>query len=463
MNVAGNCISNPAVGIARVPASAYSAIENDAGTLVESITRLASGMQWSDARVPFGAIISPGARVLVKPNLVKHANEGQGGLEPLVTHPAVIRAVVEVALNSSACEVLVGDAPLQGCDFPTLLRGLGLFAWSEKLASTDRRFRGVYDFRRTTCIRTHGVRVPTENLRSLDHFVLFDLGRESLLEPVTQKGTFRVSNYDPRLLDKTHAHGMHRYLIAREVLEADLLINLPKLKTHKKAGVTCALKNMVGINGNKEYLPHHRLGGSSAGGDCYPGNSEVKRALEYLADRENLASSTSAGAFWHLLSSPLGKSLHWAGDRVGTDGSWSGNDTIWRTCLDLNRILLYGRADGSMSDEPQRRVIHLVDAVVAGHGDGPLAPDPLPLGIMLAGENAAAVDWIAAQLLSYDPADVPLVRHAFDRFRWPIASFSSVDVRSMGDLGESSSGMIRTGLLPEAVHPAGWRKVPSYH
>ena len=463
MDTARICISNSAVGIVKIPARYYSSAENDFASLEDGIQRLANWMGWSNPREPFGAILEPGARVLVKPNLVKHLNEGQGGLQPLVTHPSVIRAVVEAALRSQAGDVLVGDAPLQSCDLPALLRSLGLLTWSEKLASTDRRFRGVYDFRRTTCIRTHGVRVPTENRRPLDHFVLFDLGCESLLEPVTQDGTFRVSNYDPRLLHRTHTQGVHRYLIAREVLEADLIIDLPKLKTHKKAGLTCALKNFVGINGNKEYLPHHRLGGSSAGGDCYPGNSAVKQALEYLADRENLASSTSAGAFWHLLSRPLGKTLQWRGDRVGTDGSWSGNDTIWRTCLDLNRILIYGKADGNMSDEPQRRVIHLVDAVIAGHGDGPLAPDPLPLGIMLAGENAAAIDWIAAQLLSYDPADVPLVMHAFDRFRWPLASFSSVDVRSMGDLGESSSGMIRTGLLPEAVHPAGWQNVLSYH
>jgi hypothetical protein len=35
-------------------------------------------------------------------------------------------------------------------------------------------------------------------------------------------------------------------LIAKDVLEADIIINLPKLKMHKKAGVTNALKNFVG-------------------------------------------------------------------------------------------------------------------------------------------------------------------------------------------------------------------------
>ena len=75
-------------------------------------------------------------------------------------------------------------------------------------------------------------------------------------------------------------------LVPLAVLEADVIVNLPKLKTHKKAGVTCALKNLIGINGNKEYLPHHRIGGHNLGGDCYPGGSDLKRALGFVHDRQ---------------------------------------------------------------------------------------------------------------------------------------------------------------------------------
>ena len=35
---------------------------------------------------------------------------------------------------------------------------------------------------------------------------------------------------------------------------------MPKLKTHKKCGVTISLKNLVGLNTNKNLLPHHSLG-----------------------------------------------------------------------------------------------------------------------------------------------------------------------------------------------------------
>ena len=40
-------------------------------------------------------------------------------------------------------------------------------------------------------------------------------------------------------------------------------------------------------------------------------------------------------------------------------------------------------------DTPQRRVVHLTDAIVAGQGDGPLSPQPLSLGLLFAGNNAA--------------------------------------------------------------------------
>ena len=64
-------------------------------------------------------------------------------------------------------------------------------------------------------------------------------------------------------------------VVDQAIIDADLVINVPKLKTHKKAGVTGALKNLVGINGNKEFLPHHRKGGAASGGDCYPGRSPI--------------------------------------------------------------------------------------------------------------------------------------------------------------------------------------------
>ena len=401
-----------------------------------------------------GKLCAPGARVLVKPNFVTHANQGSWGIEPLITHETVVKAAVDLCLKSGAAEVLVGDAPIQGCDFATLLDSAHLRDWSQKLLSADPRFRGIRDFRRTISIFESGVRSAREHLSSIDNYVLFDLANDSLLEPITKKtGDFRVTCYDPSLLARTHAPGVHQYLIAREVLEADLVINLPKLKTHKKAGVTCALKNLIGVNGNKEFLPHHRRGGTANGGDCYPGDDVVKRIAESALDMQNSARSQTGARLFHSIATQCARVSRRLGDNIGVEGSWAGNDTIWRTAMDINRIVLYGRTDASMADVPQRTVIHITDAIVAGQGDGPLAPEPLRCGLLLAAANAAAMDWIAAQILGYDPHRVPLVREAFGNYRWPLASFTNDQVKRVTT---SDSARASFNSATPIRYPAGW-------
>jgi len=391
---------------------------------------------------------------------VLHENRAPHGIEPLVTHPSLIRAVVDAALKSGAGEVLVGDAPIQSCDLDYLLSATELDRWAEELMGREPRFKGIRDFRRTTCALKNGVRVASENLQPEARFALFDLGQNSLLEPITDdRGSFRVTCYDPRLMARTHAPGRHQYLVAREVIEADVIINLPKLKTHKKAGLTCALKNLIGINGNKEYLPHHRVGGSETGGDCYAGSSLLKRTIEYIADQQNRTVSLAAGRLWKGLTVPLYQMMRLTKESPDTEGAWSGNDTIWRTCLDLNRILLYGRADLGLDKEIQRRVIHIADAVIAGQGEGPLAPEPLPLGLILAGQTAAAVDYVGAHLLGYDPARIPIVDRAFDQSEWPLTSFTQDEVALVGDWGSGAACDLlrRKEPLFSVAHPTGWR------
>ena len=451
---------DPNLALVETPFDAYR--EAHGATVARAVERLGSYLGWArEGKGPFGDLIPAGARVLIKPNFVLHQNQSDGGMDPMITHQSLIKAVVNAALKTGAAEVVVGDAPIQTCDFSALLETTGLGTWAETMMRSDSRFKGVKDFRRTVAQYVNGVRVAEENKLPEDEFVLFDLASESLLEPITdEKDDFRVTCYDPRLMAKTHGKGRHRYLVAREVLDADVVINLPKLKTHKKAGITCALKNLIGINGNKEYLPHHRIGGADLGGDCYPGNSRVKRMLEYAADQQNLTDSGTKGRVWGSVATQLNRVLHMMGDNLGIEGSWSGNDTIWRTGLDLNRILLYGTADGSMADASQRRVVHLTDAIVAGQGDGPLSPQPLPLGLLFAGNNAACVDWFGAQLLDYDPQLLPIVREAFGSYRWPISAARPEEITLVGDWGTGKLAKIDRLTrrdLPAVAHPFGWR------
>jgi hypothetical protein len=292
-------------------------------------------------------------------------------------------------------------------------------------------------------------------LRPLSQYALFDLGVDSLLEPICRGHNFRVAQYDPDKLATAHAPGRHRYLICRAALEADVIVSLPKLKTHKKAGLTGALKNLVGLNGDKEFLPHHRLGGSGMGGDCYPGASRIRHLAERLLDGANRRIGTPRYRLWAEAARLLWLFTPDRHDGAELDGSWAGNDTVWRMVLDLNRIALYGRADGTMADQRQRVLLSLTDAIVAGQGDGPLAPTPLWLGAITFSACAPAAERANAALLRLNAEAIPLLAHAGDRFRWPIAAPSSAELRARDRV-----------LLPEALAldhgasacaPRGWR------
>ena len=408
---------------------------------------------------PVGALVKPGARIVVKPNWVLHANEGSGGTDCLITHASILRAVLDYVLLAKPASVIIGDAPVQVCHFDKV-QALGF----DRVADYFRQLGApitVKDFRRTTMVREDHAAQVTEDRRALDEFVLVDLGARSQLESIAGDfEKFRVTMYDPRKLPQNHRPGVHRYLVARDILEADLVVNVPKLKTHKKAGITCALKNLVGINGNKDFLPHHRKGAANRGGDNYAEATLPKWATETLLDFANrhlnwprFYARFSRFAYRFLFFDRI------RGKSIDVEGGWHGNDTVWRMCLDLNKILLYADPAAHLHDTPQRAVLNIADALIAGEGEGPLRSDPRAIGTVLASENSAALDWVAARLIGYDPARIPIAAHAFGKNDLPLTNFQPLDIES----ALNSRCWKSTGTeLPAPARfkpPAGWREV----
>ena len=70
---------------------------------------------------PLGAVIHPGARVLLKPNWVRHPRPGHDDGGSLITSTDLIEAVLSYLEKIPDCRVVIGDAPIQGCDFQALL------------------------------------------------------------------------------------------------------------------------------------------------------------------------------------------------------------------------------------------------------------------------------------------------------------------------------------------------------
>ena len=318
-----------------------------------------------------------GKKIFLKPNWVRHSVR-EGDEVCLRTHDNFVLGVLEVVLKQSVASVVLGDAPIQGCDWKRMHSEAFLSA-IDSLATRYETPVLVKDFRRKIFDpeRNDG----EEECRPLSDYLIFDVGTRSFLEDVTQDGNFRITCYPPERLKKEHQKGRHRYCIIKDLFEADVVLSLPKVKTHQKTGITGALKNFVGVNGDKDYLPHHRIGGTKFGGDCYPGGSFLRRWSEVFSDMANRNQKKSRYRFYQKFSS-----LFWRLSRPGKvhqrAAGWYGNDTCWRMVMDLNLIIKYGRADGILADVPQREIWSLCDGIIGGQGNGPLEPEPLPLGIV---------------------------------------------------------------------------------
>lgn len=133
-----------------------------------------------------------GKRVLLKPNLVETAI-GQAHIN---THPAVVVAVAEVFRRLDAREVFVAEGQGHRRDSWLVLDESGMGA---ALAEA--------------------------------HLEFVDLNHDDV-EPVANAGNW--TDLDRLYLPKT-------------LRSADILVSMPKLKTHHWAGVTCAMKNLFGV------------------------------------------------------------------------------------------------------------------------------------------------------------------------------------------------------------------------
>jgi uncharacterized protein (DUF362 family) len=132
-----------------------------------------------------------GKRVLLKPNLVEYERD-----TVINTHPAVIGAAIEAFLKLGAKEVKVGEGPGHRRDTDGLLLASGLYAF---LKDTKTQFVDL----------------------NLD-----DIRRMPL---------------------QSDFMGIDSLYFADTILQADLLVSMPKLKTHHWAGMTLSMKNLFGV------------------------------------------------------------------------------------------------------------------------------------------------------------------------------------------------------------------------
>ncbi len=420
--------------------------------------RFGSG-EWN----PLGDLIQPGDRVLIKPNLVRHFHGGGLDTESLVTHASVLRPVLDYAVLAlkGRGRITVGDSPLQYADFHRALGLTGADVVIEEARSRTTIDVEAVDLRKERSEKRRGVivsRIPNDgDPRGYQRVEMDGASRFRGLDERCPR--FRVTQYDPEVMSRSHHGSSHAYLFPATVLQADVILNIPKLKTHGKAGVTAAMKNLVGINGSKDWLPHHTFGSAAEGGDEYLIPSLRKRAISRLRDRIETTGGLFRRTLWAAERALVRSGRLWPFPDPFFEGSWYGNDTIWRTVHDLHRALFFADEEGRLGREPRRRYLALVDGVVAGEGEGPMRPTPRRAGILVASRSPLAADVTCARLMGFDERRIPLLAYALgDGFHPPLEAAADLSIRSNLPRWERLLELRRSESLAFAP-PAGWKGV----
>lgn len=218
-----------------------------------------------------------GKRVLIKPNVLRSSEAGEG----IVTHPAVLTAVVAKVASYHPAQIIVGDNP-------------GLVSYGDNEQS----------FEKTGLMAASG-------------------------------GYYQNIGNDAVQVDFNPAF-VSRVSLSKAVLDADVIISLPKFKTHGLTVITGAIKNSYGFLPGGQKARLHRIAGSP--------------------------------------------------------------ERFHEVVVEVFRLRV-----------PD---LFIVDAVVGMEGNGPASPDLRKIGLILAGDNAVAVDAVIATMMGLDPARLRFLQTA---------------------------------------------------
>jgi len=211
---------------------------------------------------PLRDLVKEGSRIIIKPNFVNHynlASDERAYFEALVSQGAVIRPILDyvlIAARGKQYKLTVADLPIQIADFEVLCRESGLesmlhFIQANEHDKGEIKFLDLRDYRlRTT--RSGAVIDKLKLPGDPFGYITVNLRENSSLVPLERYShLFRAPDYADNATVEMHSSGNHYYILPRTILESDLIINVPKLKVHRKVGVTLSLKNLVGIIGDK--------------------------------------------------------------------------------------------------------------------------------------------------------------------------------------------------------------------
>lgn len=379
------------------------------------------------------SLIVPENRIVLKPNWIRESHLSRPNeWEQVITHPTIITAVLKKVLEKlkGKGKISIVDGPETASSFEKILSHYPVSLWNTMAGEVGITL-DIVDLREDEWISDANViierkKLPGDPLGSTQVNLLNDTS-EFFTHSPSRKGYFGA---DSNISETNQAHdgSNNLYRVSPTVLEADVFINLPKLKTHKKAGITSSLKNLVGINTYKNFLPHNSIGTFEDGGDQFPvknSKSKIESFLMPFVHRHILVNPGLSRLFSPLMG--LGKRVFGDNSKTIRGGSWYGNDTLWRTILDLNKILFYANPDGTIRKDEwnsTKKYITVVDGILAGEGEGPKSPDPVHLDYLFCGTNPVATDAVCANFMGFDPLKIPAIAKAFSVKKYSLTNFN---------------------------------------
>ena len=430
---------------------------------------------------PFRGFIKNNQSVFIKPNLVMEEKNNLLGSNCITTHASVIRPILDYLLllqriDNLKFRIIIGDVPLQSANFAKIVQQTGLKSLVEYYKTKYEFDIELLDLRNEIIIVEDGgfikekIKVNNDPLG----YTNIHLNESFLDEIINDSKKFSVGSYSDEETSKRHAQlNNHYYQIPNTILSSDLFINVPKIKTHQKAGITVALKNLIGISSDKSWIPHYRKGSPKFNGDEF---SDEKYLLKYINRYIAKLLQNRSQLFWNfskIINKKIIKPIFFKDQKPRyidkrfskgrkieclMSGAWCGNNTIWRPILDLNNCLLYLDKSGKIKDIIQRKYLCISDGIIGAEGNGPLDPVPKNLGLIAISINPVVNDLCCAAIMGFDWMKIPLLKNSIylrDYFKF---AGDLEDISIVGFINDGEYINYTYENLPnyQFIPPPGW-------
>lgn len=415
---------------------------------------------------PFKDIVTDKDKIIIKPNFVKGNHPlGIEGVISMITHASLMRPIIDYLLlaTENKGKIAIVDVPLQSSSWKDIIAKSGTESLVDYYQSLGVDIK-LMDLRKEIAVFNKENVIHHKKMnpgRSDADYIAVNLGKDSALYEINHYSKkLEITDYGYGTVGKHHNAEVNEYLIPKEILEADCIINLPKMKTHRKAGITCAMKNLIGINGDKSWIAHHRRGLKKSGGD------EFEKFFLSVVFREriwNFLKTNKIGVFFATLLKKFFRNFVWKGETYEKksmhadnnkyrEGSWHGNDTIWRCIKDLNQILLYANKKGEMKESKQRQYLCFVDGVLSGEKEGPMEHLPKKTALIVGGKNPLEIDYTVTEIMGFDYRLIPSVANSFECDKYVISPKSPREIEIAASCDEKD-------IHFKFLTPSGWKNI----